>query len=277
MKIDDRFTVFLSPGELFYIAGNQGLKNLPLLSAYFRAQTPEDVRALLQQGLESLTRRNLAHRLNARQVEVDPATTSLVQLVGTPEFVNVIGSLRKGELPVQVYMYFSKGQSLSVIFKERFFHFTMFREEVALQRSLVGWMGIVGQISERGGNMVPLSGDTSEILQKIWVQPDKAVELLESRGYPKDEAARQAEFLSQITLYSTLNRVKLQDGRLVKQYQVTLMGNAANLWVQETSEENANRAPGGMQLLPASQAALFVLRYLKPEVMMAGGDDQIIE
>ena len=277
MKNDDRFTVFLSPGELFYIAGNQGLKNLPLLSAYFRAQTPEDVRSLLQQGLESLTRRNLAHRLNARQVEVDPATTSLVQLVGTPEFVNVVGSLRKGELPVQVYMYFSKGQSLSVIFKERFFHFTMFREEVALQRSLVGWMGIVGQISEKGGNVPPLAGDTSEILQKIWVQPEKAAELLESRGYSKEEAARQADFLSQITLYSTLNRVRLLDGRLVKQYQVTLMGNAANLWVQETSGDTAARAPAGMQLLPASQAALFVLRYLKPEVIMAGTDDQVIE
>jgi hypothetical protein len=277
MKNDDRFTIFLSPGELFYIAGNQGLKNLPLLSAYFRAQSPDEVRTLLQQGLESLTRRNLAHRLNPRQVEVDPATTSLVKLVGMPDYINVIGSLRKGELPVQVYIYFSKGQNLSVVFKERFFHFTMFREEVALQRSLVGWMGIIGQISERGGNILPPMGDTSEILQKIWAQPEKASELLESRGFSKEEAARQADFLGQITLYSTLNRVRLQDARLVKQYQVTLMGNSANLWVQETSDETTTKGLGGMQLLPASQAASIVLRYLKPEVIMAGPDETIIE
>jgi hypothetical protein len=102
-----------------------------------------------------------------------------------PEYANVIGSLRKGELPVQVYLYFSKGQSLSVVFKERYFHFTMYREEVALRRSLVTWMGISGQISERGGNILPPAGDVSEILQKIWAQPEKASEMLEGRGYPK--------------------------------------------------------------------------------------------
>jgi hypothetical protein len=83
--------------------------------------------------------------------------------------------------------------------------------------------------------------------------------------------------LSQISLYSNLTRVKLSDARLVKEFQVSLLGNSANLWIQETSGETGTKSLSGMQLLPASQAALMVLKYLNPEVVMGNQDETMIE
>jgi hypothetical protein len=275
MKKDDRITVFLSPGELFWIASNLGIKNLLFLSTFFRGQPPEEVRAIIQQGFETLLMRNLVHRHGSKSVEVDPSLISLVGMVATPEYADVIGSIRNGEAPIQAYLYFKSGQSISVVYKDRFFHFALYREEAALQRSLLNWLGISGQISERAAQVKLKTVDFGDLLPKIWAKPESAVDLMGSLDLSDAEANRQAEFLGAINLFSQLTRIGLQEGRLAKQSQVIMLGNAANLWVTE----NGDTLPETLTLQPviASRAAHMAIRYLRTDVSIDKPEEDLIE
>lgn len=264
MKNEDRITIFLSPGELFWIAGHLGFKNLPFLGAFIRGQSPEEVRITIQAGFESLRERSLVRRLNPRQVEVESTLASVVRLAAVPEYVNVVGSIRKVEAPIQVYVFNARGQRVSVIFKDRFFHFSLYREDSVLQQSLVRWMAISGQISERVTPMQLSVGDIGDLLPKIWAQPDKTSELLQAQGCSAEEAARLVPFFDQIQLYSTLNRVGVVEGRLVKQSQLTILGSPASLWVNECGEVVPKTLD--LQVAPARQAAILVMRYMRPEI-----------
>ncbi len=264
MKNEDRITLFLSLGELFWIAGHLGFKNLPFLGAFIRGQSPEELRTIIQAGFESLRERSLVRRLNPREVEVDSTLASVVRLAAVPEYVNVVGSMRKVEPPIQVYVFNAKGQRVSVVFKDRFFHFSLYREDSVLYQSLVRWMGISGQISDRVAPMQLTVGDVGDLLPKLWAQPEKVAELLQNQGYSPEEVTRLAAFFEQIQLYSTLNRVGVVEGRLVKQSQLTIMGSSANLWWSECGEVVPKTLD--LQVAPARQASIMVMRYMRSEI-----------
>jgi hypothetical protein len=275
MKKEDRITIFLSPGELFWIAGHLGIKNVPLLGSAFRGRSPEEVRTAIQQGFEALINRNLAHRQGPRQVEVDQTLLNIVTMVATPDYTIVVSSLRKDETPFQAYLFFKGSQSVSVVFQDRFFHFSLFREEAGLLRSLSIWMGISGQVSERAVQFRAPVNDLPDHIQKGWSQPDKAAELLQAAGLSPDEATRQADFLSQMSMITIMKRINFQTARLSMQGQVTLIGNSGNLWVNE-GVEPTGEVPV-YQPISASKAAAKLPRYLRADMTIATPDEELLE
>jgi hypothetical protein len=275
MKKEDRITIFLSPGELFWIAGHLGLKTIPLLGGAFRGRSPEEVRTAIQQGFEALINRNLVHRQGLRVVELDSTLTSVVTMVATPDYTILINSMRKDETPFQAYLFFKDSQSISVIFQDRFFHFSLVREDAALQRSLLNWMGIGGQISERALPFRSPVNDLPDLMQKFWAQPDMGVDLLKGTGLSLEDATRQADFFGQIAMVSLFKRINFQTARLSMQGQVVLVGNTGNLWAYE-GVETSGELPV-FQPLAASKAAGVLARYLRADLTLESKDEELLD
>ena len=275
MKKEDRITIFLAPGELFWLAGHLGYKNIPLLGGVFRGKPPEEMRTAIQQGQETLLNRNLVQRRGLQKVEVDPFLISLIGMLALPEYVNLVSSERKDESPINVYMYFKNGQSVSVIFKDRFFHFSLYRETAVLQRSLMSWMGVLGQLSERAVPLRSPTGDITELMRKVWAQPDTTFELLRAAGVEADDATKQADTISQISLVSLLKRINWQTARLSMQGQLTVLGNSANLWYHEAAEI-ASETPM-LQPVSASRAGLILSRFMRADLSEEDQTEAILE
>ena len=272
MKKEDRITIFLSPGELLWIAGHLGLKNIPLLGGAFRGHSPEEVRASIQQGFDILLNRNLVHRQGQHQLELDSTLASVVTMVGTPDYTILISCMRKEEPPFQAYLYFKDNQSVLVIFQDRFFHFSLFREEAALQRSLSIWMGIGGQVSEKVTQFRSPASDLSGLLQKIWSQTDKSVDILQETGLSQEDATLQADFLGQISMVSLLKRINYQKAHLSMQGQVILVGNSGNLWANEAKEPTAELPI--FHPVTATKAAALLSRYLRADLTIENQDEE---
>jgi hypothetical protein len=240
-----------------------------------RFRSPEEARTAMQQGFETMQLRNLAFKRGPGKVELDPVLNSIVRMVAMPEYGIVISSIRNGETPLQVYLFFKASQSVSVVFKDRFFHFTLFKEDQAMQRSLISWVGVSGQLSERANPVELQPFSTTDLLQKIWAQPERGPELFQDMGLSPEEAAKQSDFYNQVTLFTIMNRISIQDGRMVKQGQLTIMGASAVCWMNECGEVAPE--PMVLQPVPASRASRKALSYLRSDFTLESQTEEVID
>lgn len=256
---DEKLTIFLSPGELFCIAGSLGLATLPLVGGHYRGRSPEEIREDINRGREVLESRGLIKRFGLRQWEVDASLTSLVEFIAYPEYALVASSWRKNESNQQFFLYFKAHQCLSVTFKDRFFNLALYREIKSVSRYVYSWLGVSQQVSSDVPNLHLPMLDLGALFQSLWAEkPELAPELLHKAGVEVD---RLWEQLSQISMVSNLTLLAHEGERFNREGQLFMLLNQVNLWISEVLKT----APGSFELQPlsASRAALRVERYLR--------------
>jgi hypothetical protein len=259
---DEKLTIFLSPGELFCIAGSLGLATLPLVGGHYRGRSPEDIREDINKGREVLESRGLIKRFGLRQWEVDASLTSLVEFIAHPEYALIASSWRKNETNQQVFLYFKAHQCLSLTFKDRFFNLTLYREIKSVTRYVFAWLGMGQQVPTDIPELELPIVDVGAFFQNLWSEnPEYAPEVLKQAGTPAGNAAHLWEQLSQVTTVSNLTLL-LHDGeRFNREGQIFLLVNQMNLWMCEILKA----APGTLkfQPMPSNRAALRIDRYLR--------------
>ncbi|HVN53801.1 MAG TPA: hypothetical protein VMT46_05675 [Anaerolineaceae bacterium] len=259
---DEKLTIFLSPGELFCIAGSLGLATLPLVGGHYRGRSSEEIREDINRGREVLESRGLIKRFGLRQWEVDSSLTSLVEFIAHPEYALVASSWRKNEFNQQVFLYFKARQCLSLTYKDRFFNLTLYRDLKSVSRYVFTWLGIGQQISNEVPELdLPIT-DLGALFQDLWAEnPDFDPEVLKKAGVPAHDAAHLWEQLSQVTVVSNLTLLVREGERFNREGQLFLLLNQINLWLCETLKT----APGSLKFSPltAARATGRVDRYLR--------------
>jgi len=238
MKKDDRLTIFLSPGELFWIASYLGYSSLPFLGSPFKNRTNEQVKDLLTKGYETLEMRNLIQDQGKNMLQVDAFMQNLVQMIAVPEFTLIVSNVRKDEPPIQLFLYFKEQQSISVTQKDRFFNLGLFREAAALERNLTSWLCIGSQTSERNLPVqIPAGSDIIQLMTNVWRYPELVNDTLIEAGIPQENWTNLPEVLPQVTGASVLTRVDWDSGAPVKTAQLILLTNSAAIWASENLEQ----------------------------------------
>jgi hypothetical protein len=240
MKKDDRLTIFLSPGELFWIASYLGYTSLPFLGSPFKNRTNDEVKELLTKGFETLEMRNLIQD-QGKNLQVDPFMQNLVQMIAAPEFTLILSTVRKEEAPIQLFLYTKEQQSISVTQKDRFFNLGLFRESTALERNLTAWLCIGAQPSEKNSAFVLPYNDLIKLMSEIWKNPTLVKETLNEAGISSEVAGGLADILPAATGASVLTRVDWETGTPVKTAQLLLLSNSASLWVCENTDQKSNQ------------------------------------
>ena len=259
---DEKLTIFLSPGELFCIAGSLGLATLPLVGGHYRGRSPEEIREDINRGREVLESRGLIKRFGLRQWEVDGSLTSLVEFIAHPEYAHVASSWRKNEFNQQVFLYFKARQCLSLAFKDRFFNLTLYRDIKSVSHYVFTWLGVGQQISNEVPELdLPIT-DLGVLFQDLWAEnPDLAPEVLKKAGVTAHESAHLWEQLGQITAVSNLTLLVREGERFNREGQLFLLLNHINLWMCEILKT----PPASFKFtpLPAAHATGKVDRYLR--------------
>ena len=173
-----------------------------------------------------------------RNLEVDSTLVNLVKMIGSPEYALLVNTSHRNEPSEQVFLYFKNNQSLSVVYKSRFFHLTLYQTETVLIKNFNGWIGINSQNSEKAvAARLPI-GDFRGLLSKVWAGTEKTEEVLSETDISPQDTIKLAEVFNQAATAAMVNRLVWQDGRLTRQGQVTFFSNAANLWYSEESEDS---------------------------------------
>ncbi|HVP21259.1 MAG TPA: hypothetical protein VMS73_05300 [Anaerolineaceae bacterium] len=240
MKKDDRLTIFLSPGELFWIASYLGYTSLPFLGSPLKNRTSDQVKELLTKGFETLEMRNLIQD-QGKNLQVDPFMENLVQMIAVPEFTLIVSSIRKEEAPIQLFLYSKDQQSISVTQKDRYYNLGLFRESAALERNLTGWLCIGSQTSEKNPPFRLPACDLIKLMSDIWKNPALVNETLQKAGLAPGNSTDLTEILSTITGVSVLTRVDWESGAPAKTGQLVILSNSASLWINETTDQNSNQ------------------------------------
>ncbi len=259
---DEKLTIFLSPGELFCIAGSLGLATLPLVGGHYRGRSPEEVREDINRGREVLESRGLIKRFGLRQWEVDASLTSLVEFIAHPEYALVASSWRKNESNQQFFLYFKAHQCLSVAYKDRFFNLSLYREIKSVSRYVYSWLGMSQQVSTDIPDIELPVVDLGGLFQNLWAEnPEFAPEILKKAGVSNGDSARLWEQLSQISMVSNLTLLTHEGERFNREGQLFLLLNQVNLWLGEVLKT----APGSLKFQPlhVNRANLKVERYLR--------------
>ena len=263
MRKDDRITIYVSPGELFWIAGNLKLNSLPLIGGYFRGRTPDQIRDELQQGYSTLDSRGYIISDGTTR-EVDQTLVNLVNMIASPNYALLVSTSSKEGSTVQTYVYVKGSQSLSLVLKSRLYHITLYREEPVLIRSYLEWLGISTQMSEK---VVPFrmpQKDLRTLLSKVWLPLPQAQAALQEFGLSQAETNKMIEMLQPFTFVSSVNRLSWQNNQIVKQGSVLLVGNSTAIWLVENPDTSGD--PPMLQPMVSKVAASIVNRYLRPEL-----------
>jgi len=272
---DEKLTVFLSPGELFCIAGSLGMANLPLISSHYRGYTPEQIREEINKGREVLESRGMIKRFGPRNWEVDASLTGLVESIARPEYCMVLSAWRKNEANQQVFLYLRSRQGLSVTYKDRFFNLSVYREVKMMVKYVLGWLGIAQQSSQGQPEFsLPLM-DLRAMLQKIWEKPEEGPAVLTGLGVPASEAGGLAELLNQVSSTSNLSLIIPEGERFNRQGQLFFLNNPMNLWFNESIKPPVDALK--FTPVPAGKASLRIDRYLRGKVgeeALAGSEEE---
>lgn len=273
MRKDDRITIYVSPGELFWIAGNLKLNSLPLIGGYFRGRTPDQIRDELQQGYSTLESRGYIITDGTTR-EVDQTLVNLVNMIASPNYALLVSTSSKEGATVQTYVYVKGSQSLSLVLKSRLYHITLYREEPVLIRSYLEWLGIGMQTAEKAVPFRMPQKDMRTLLSKVWLPPPQAQAALLESGLSQAETNKMIEMLQPFTFVSSVNRLGWQNNQIVKQGSVFLVGNTSTIWLVENPD--ASTEPPTLQPMAAKSAALIVNRYLRLE-LTGSSDDSLNE
>ena len=259
---DEKLTIFLSPGELFCIAGSLGLATLPLVGGHYRGRSPDEIKEDINRGREVLESRGLIKRFGLRQWEVDGTLTSLVEFIARPEYALVASSWRKNESNQQVFLYFKANQCLSVVYRDRFFNLSLYREIKSVARYVNSWLGMSQQVSYEVPELELPMVDLGTLFQNLWAEnPETAPEVLKKAGVANGSAAPLWEQLSQISMVGNLTLLVRDGERFNREGQLFLLLNQVNLWMTEILKT----VPPSLKFQPlhVSKASLRVSRYLR--------------
>ena len=234
MKKDDRVTIFLSPGELFWIATYLGYPSLPFLGGFLKNFTNEQLKDLLSGGLETLEMRNMVQEQGKVQ-QIDGLIQSLIGIIAVPEYALIISSIRKSEPPSQYFIYFKDNQSLMVAQKDRFFNLGLFREVSSLERSLISGLGIGPQTSEKASSITLPGLDLIGMLSKVWKDPVASIEIFQKAGLTSEKSQVLIDTLAVITNASVINRIDWEKGTPIKTSELHLINHSTSLWLMETT------------------------------------------
>jgi hypothetical protein len=258
---DEKLTFFLSPGELFCIAGSLGMATLPLVGNHYRGRSPEEIRDDINKGREVLESRGLIKRFGLRQWEVDGTLSSLVEFIAHPEYALVASSWRKNETNQQVFLYFKARQCLSLTFKDRFFNLTLYREIKSVSRYVYTWLGVGSQIASEATEIELPLVDLGTLFQNLWSEePEHAAAVLKAAGITGD-LTRLGEQLNQVSTFSSLTLLTRDGERFNRDGQLFLLANPMNVWVCEILKT----ASATFKFLPqlTNRATSRVDRYLR--------------
>jgi hypothetical protein len=261
MKKDDRVTIFLSPGELFWIASYLGYNSLPFLGGFLKNLSNEQIKDLLNDGLETLEMRSLVQD-QGKVLQIDGLIQSLVGIIAVPEFALIISTVRKAEPPNQFFIFFKENRSLMVAQKDRFYNLGLFREASSLERSLNTWLGIGSQTSEKAFTLQLPGSDLIGLLSKVWKDPLTAIEILQKAGISSDKTQSIIDVLALLTNASVVNRVDWEKGTPIKTSQLFLINHSTSLWLMETT----GSIPALVPLSPQNTifAGNMIRRFIQP-------------
>jgi hypothetical protein len=265
MKKDDRVTIFLSPGELFWLSTYLGYSSLPFLGGFLKNLSNEQIKELLQSGLETLEMRNLVQD-QGKVLQVDGLIQNLIGIIAVPEFALIISTIRRAEPPNQFFIYFKDGRSLMVSQKDRFYNLGLFREASTLERTLTNHLGITTQGSEKASAYLLPGADFIGLLSKVWKDPTTAVDIIQKAGFPPEKSQDLVNSLSVMTNANVVNRIDWEKSTPVKTSQMFILNHLTSLWLMETT----GTIPSLIQLIPqnAIYAGNTIRRFIQPTFQM---------
>lgn len=239
MKKDDRISIFLSPGELYCIAGSLGYPTLPLLNSYFQKIPVEELKLMLLEGLESLKNRSLIWDEGGKTM-TDLTLRNLVEVIARPQYTLGILNISRADPPSHSFIFFKSGQSLAVTQKGRYFNLSLFRDRVALKRTLDSWVGLGTQVSDKAKMIHLPSMETAiKMMTMIWKEPNKVAQMFEAAGHNEKEVDELIKVLTPCTFFSSLTRLNWDDNISTQVSRLLVFGNATTLWAQEVNQNNA--------------------------------------
>jgi hypothetical protein len=248
---------------MLYMAASKGMSYSSLIGDPFRGFSVDAIRDEMIKGRTSLEGRNLIRQIGPREWEVEGRLEGIFQFLVAPEHSMIVNTWRKGEENGQQYLHFKAKQGLSLVFKNGYYHLSLYRGDEALLKYLLPALGIGPQYSERASAFRFPASELSSILSSTWQKPAEVASALRAKGLSEAEASGVTGQIGQMSTLNLLIQVTWEGKQPVRKRQMLLFTSAGNLWWHESQGSFPDLID--LQPIPAQHAAALVRRFFYPE------------
>jgi hypothetical protein len=253
----------LSAKEMLYMAASKGMSYGSLIGDPFHGFSVDAIREEMIKGRTSLESRSLIRQTGPREWEVESRLDGIFQFLLAPEYSLIINIWRKGEEPGHIYLHFLARQGVSLIYKNGYYHLSLYRGDEVLLKYLLPALGIGPQSSEKAASFRIPAAELGSILSSTWQKPEEIATALRARGLPEGEVSGLIALLGQMNTLCLLIQVAWEGKQSVRQRQLLLFGSTGGLWVHES--QSAFPELIELQPIPAHSAAVQVRRLFRPD------------
>jgi hypothetical protein len=260
--VDERITFMLSAREMLYMAASKGMSYSTLIGDPFRGLSVDAIREEMIKGRTALEGRSMIRQIGPREWEVEGRLDGIFQFLVTPEYSLIVNTWRKDEENSQLYLHFKAKQGLSLIYKNGYYHLSLYRGDETLLKYLLPALGIGPQFSERAAPFRFPASELGRILASAWQKPEEVAALLRTKGLPEAEAGEVMGLIGQMNTISLLLQVTREGAQSVRQRQLLLFCGTGNLWWHESPGSFPEMIT--LEPIPAHSAAAQVRRLFSP-------------
>jgi len=234
------YSLDLTRGELYWLAGSFGVSKLPLPDEAWRDRSAKNYESELQEGNASLQARGLLRAAGGVGWQVDRLPSAIIQWLSSASSLLRVEHFQRNGTVRRAHLFTSGEQGLSVEIDPTAAQFTLYETPAVLTEALLNWLALPAA-SKKAQPTYQLPQPES-FLTAAWKNPKLVPQMLKAA----DISAKKTDipaWVESLEFVTVLNAVQLDGRRNKITDQFAVCGDSKRVWGGGVDDEKVAMAP----------------------------------